>query len=34
LVGDQIANITPPEQQTEPAWYAARNAAVNAGSES
>ena len=34
LVGDQIANITPSEQQTEPAWYAARNAAVNAGSES
>lgn len=34
LVGDQIANITPPEQQAEPAWYAARNAAVaDAGSD-
>ena len=23
---DRVANITPPEQQVEPAWYAARNA--------
>ena len=35
LVGDDIANITPPEQQSEPAWYAARNAAAaTAGGES
>lgn len=36
LAGDQIANITPPEQQSEPAWFAARNAAAaaNAGGES
>ena len=33
LVGDRIANITPPEQQTEPAWYAARNAAAAAGGD-
>ena len=31
---DQMANITPPEQQTEPAWYAARNAAASAGESS
>lgn len=34
LAGDRIANITPPEQQSEPAWYAARNAAATAGSDS
>jgi len=35
LVGDDIANITPPEQQSEPAWYSARNAAAaTAGGES
>lgn len=28
LAGDEIANITPPEMQTEPAWYAAANAAA------
>ncbi|MFN8050203.1 MAG: NAD(P)H-dependent oxidoreductase subunit E [Acidimicrobiales bacterium] len=33
LGADRIANITPPEQQSEPAWYAARNAASNAGGE-
>ena len=33
LASDQIANITPPEQQSEPAWHAARNA-VPAGGES
>jgi NADH-quinone oxidoreductase subunit E len=33
LVGDRIANITPPEDQVEPAWFAARNAAA-AGGES
>lgn len=30
LAGDEIANITPPEQQSEPAWFAARNAAAAA----
>ena len=34
LPADQMANITPPEKQTEPAWYAARNAAVSAGESS
>lgn len=35
LSGDRIANITPPEQQSEPAWYAARNAAAaSSGGES
>jgi NADH-quinone oxidoreductase subunit E len=33
LAGDRIANITPPEQQSEPAWYAARNAVATEGSE-
>jgi len=34
IAPDEVANITPPEQQSEPAWYAARNAAVATGGES
>ena len=33
LVGERIANITPPEQQTEPAWIARHRSAAEAADE-
>ncbi|MEI2700618.1 MAG: hypothetical protein V9E94_20605 [Microthrixaceae bacterium] len=34
LVGERIANITPPEQQTEPAWIARHRTAAEAAAAS